>query len=154
MSPNRKPNHRRVESLKAMVRGSVGSRSWQHAYFTVAGKKRDLVAGGKVSCAFFVSSILKLFNLIGAVHLTVASTIADMERHGWVTTRRPRSGCIICWEPLTQGGAIHTHLGFYLDKNQAISNDWKRRTPVLHHRTYHGRRRITAYYTHPNLDGQ
>lgn len=146
-----KPIHRRLESLLAMVQGSVGSRTWQHAYFVIGGKKKDLVVGGKVSCAFFVSSLLKLLNLIDSVHLTVASTLVDMESHSWKKVRTPKPGCVLLWKPWAQSGGMHTHLGFFIGNNQAISNDWVKRLPSKHHWTYRGKRRVLAIYCHTKL---
>lgn len=146
-----KLKHRQLDSLLVMVRGSVGGHAWQHAYFTVAGKKTDLVVGGKKSCAFFVSSLLKLFNLVDTVHLTVASTITDMERCGWKKIRAPKPGCILVWEPIAQGGSTHSHVGFYVGSNKAVSNDWKKCCPQTHHWTYRGQRRVVAMYQHTTL---
>lgn len=151
MPASSKPIHRQLESFLAMVQGSVGSRTWQHAYFTVAGKKQDLAAGGNVSCAFFVSSILKLFNLVDSVHLTVTSTLTDLERAGWKKARTPKPGCVLLWEPLAQTGGVHLHLGFYIGHDLAVSNDWKKRLPAKHHWTYRGKRKVLAVYCHPQL---
>jgi len=134
-----------------MVQGSVWSHTWQHAYFSINGKKKDLVVGGSVACAFFVSSILKLFNLVDGVHLTVASTLADMERAGWKKVRTPKPGCVLLWEPRQQSDGIHTHLGFYIGRDQAVSNDWEKRLPAKHHWTYRGKRKVLAVYCHPQL---
>ena len=46
-----------------VIKNSVGSNIFRNSYAKVNGKKKDILKNGKVSCAFFVSSILALFPL-------------------------------------------------------------------------------------------
>jgi hypothetical protein len=47
------------ESLFALIDASTGSKLFRHAYATVNGKKKDITEGGKLSCAFYVSTLLR-----------------------------------------------------------------------------------------------
>lgn len=120
------------DTYLTFVKGAVASKSYQKIFAKINGKKVNLVKNGRLSCAFFVSSVLKTFGLISELHATVAGTIKDMREKGWYVIKRPRVGSVILWEQ-KQG---NKHLGFYIGKDKAISNSTKRRFPVIHHWTY------------------
>ncbi|MFZ6015621.1 MAG: hypothetical protein ACOYUZ_04700 [Patescibacteria group bacterium] len=142
-------------SYLAMIKNSVGSKAYRNFYGAVDGKCRDLVQGGNLSCAFFVSGILNFFDLINDPHLTVAGLIKDLEKSGWKKVRKPKEGDVLIWEPVdfTGDGVKHAHVGFYLGNEKAVSNSWKSGTPIKHHCTFgvkagKPKRRITAMYRH------
>jgi hypothetical protein len=64
------------------------------------------------------------FGLIEKPHATVASTIKDMEEHGWSVVEEPRIGDVLVWEPSDAHaeGEMHEHIGFYIGDERAISN--------------------------------
>ncbi len=140
------------ETYLAMVRGSIRSRIFQHFYATIDGRKSDLVKNGRLSCAFFVSTILHHFGWIHEPHLTVDGTVRDLQRSGWRSVRTVRAGDILIWEPIIErDGLEHRHIGFALGGDRAISNSSKRGVPVIHHMTFgtrngHPTRRLLERY--------
>jgi len=54
-----------------MIENSIGANLWKNNYGEKNGKIIDLTQNGYLSCAFFVSSILKIFDLVSGIHLTV-----------------------------------------------------------------------------------
>ena len=161
----KKEKHRKIHLLKketywAIIGNSCGSQLWRNNYALVNGKKRDLVANGKMSCSFFVSSILKLFDLISNLHLTVAGLEKDLIESGWkevvVSSTLPR-GSILIWKKqkpfdksLSAWGK-HSHAGFYWGQEKAVSIAPYHSFPIIHHWTYHNTREIIRAYTHKFL---
>ncbi len=119
------------------IRNSVGSNLFRNLYAHVNGKRKDILEDGVRSCAIHTSSLLYLFKLMRDAHATVKGTIADLEKSGWIEIKRPREGAILVWEAQKFGGRYaHKHMGFYIGKNKAISNHFKKRHPILHHWTF------------------
>ncbi len=139
------------------IRGSLGTRMFQHLFATVDGAVKDIARNGTLSCALFVSSLLHRFQLLAEPHATVSGTLKDLRRSGWRRIRTPRPGCVIHWSGITYAdGSVHEHLGFYLGNQQAVSNSSVQRVPVRHHWTYGNRkgkpaRPVRALYWHPRL---
>lgn len=135
------------ETYFTMIRNSCGADLWRHNYALVKGSKCDLVQNGKKSCAFFVSSILKMFDLISGLHTTVLGVEKDLKQNGWqeipISSKIPK-GSILVWEK--QRG--HYHIGFYLGKEEAISNSQMKKCPLLHDWTFHKKRKIIRAYQH------
>jgi hypothetical protein len=115
----------------------------------------DILRDGVRSCAFFVSSVLKMYDLVRSQHATVSGLVADLEASGWKRIETPRVGSIIHWDPLLDPhGEPREHLGFYVGDDQAVSNSSRTRTPQLHHYTYGTERPATirAIYWREGLD--
>lgn len=120
-----------------MIKTSTGSRMFQQLYVLDNGKKKDILRNGELSCAYYVSSILKIFDLISRPHATVKGTIEDIIKNGWRETKKLKPGNILIWqEKKFPDGSINQHIGFYFDKQKAISNNFKERMPLVHHFTY------------------
>lgn len=81
---------REFETYLAMVNNSEGSNSWRNIYAVIGGEKKDVAKNGELSCAYFVSCILKIFSLVDNYHATVGATIEDMERN---------KRCATAWSP-------------------------------------------------------
>lgn len=124
---------------------------FQTVWAEVGGKKKDILAGGELACASFVSGVLLWSGLIKEKHATVTGTLKDMRRSGWKKIKKPREGCILRWEKREENGG-HEHLGFYMGTTIAISNSKTAKVPVEHHWTYRGTRKIVAMYWHPRLN--
>jgi hypothetical protein len=64
------------------------------------------------------------FQLVKQPHATVASTVKDMQEHGWTIVDKPEEGDVLLWEPSIEHveGESHEHLGFYVGDERAISN--------------------------------
>ncbi len=149
----------RFPTYLSVIKNSVGSKIFRHSYADVNGKKIDITENGRLSCTFYVSSILKMFGLIKEVHTTVVGAIKDLEKSGWIKIKKPRAGCILLWEPKRFAeNRTHMHLGFYLGNKKAISNDEKIHAPKINHWT-NGKnkkdkpsRKVIAIYWHRDLE--
>lgn len=117
------------------ILGSVGAELFRHSYASRSdGKSDDMLLDGELSCAFFVTSVLKMFDLIAYQHATVSGTTRDLHSSGWYSINVPLPGAVIVWGPSDapeSGG--HPHVGFYVGEEMAISNSKKNRSPVKHH---------------------
>jgi len=121
------------ETYLAVIKNSVGTSLFKQGFAGIDGKKTDIMRGGELSCAFFVSSVLKIFNLVHTMHANVDSTVKDMENSGWQGVDTAEVGDVIAWKPTVfPDGQEHAHIGFVIGPNQAISNDYIRGTPQLH----------------------
>lgn len=145
------------DSYLSAIQNSVGARSFQALWAAVDGEKRDILRGGELSCASFVSGILLWFGLIKEKHATVAGTLRDMEKSGWKEISEPRVGCILHWEKALINGSWNEHIGFFLGQRTAVSNDYHTRVPIEHHWTYgevNGKpaRKITRILWHTSLE--
>lgn len=147
-----------AETYLAAIKNSVGSKIWQNYYAKVGKNKIDIMGGGDLSCAFYVSSILTMFGLLQKIHGTVSGTIFDLEKSGWRKTKKMKVGAVIVWEgKLGKDGESHRHIGFCLDEKSAISNSSQTRKIAQHHLTYgqkNGRpaRAIESIWTHKRLN--
>lgn len=136
----------------AIIQNSIETRMFRTFYAKVNGKKSDIMRRGDLSCALYVSAILKLFDLVERMHGTVKSTVQDMKKAGWKRVKVPARGDVIIWEAQKdKRGDFHTHIGFAFGNNRAISNSSKKGMPKEHHLTFGTiknvpRRRIIAIY--------
>ncbi len=145
------------QTFLKMLRNSCGSCLWRNNYGVINNKKVDLTENGNLSCAFFVSSILKIFNLISEIHLTVNSTEKDLINNGWqeinISKNMPQ-GTVLIWEkkrdynPIKKRKEFHSHIGFYLGQEKAISMSSENGFPIIHHYTYEKKRKIAKAYIH------
>lgn len=145
------------DSYLATIKNSIGAKVFQTLWAEVDGSKNDILRGGERSCAAFVSGILLWFGLIKGKHATIAGTLRDMNATGWQKINEPRIGCVVHWEKALINGEENEHIGFYVEKDAAVSNDYRARTPVAHHWTYgevHEKpiRKIVGMYWHPALE--
>ena len=145
-----------------MIENAAKGENWMFRNFYIEkdGEVKDSLEDGKNSCAVFASSILVLFNdlfhWIKGPHTTVTSTEKDMIESGWEETDSLRPGAVLVWEKKEgHDGKMHSHIGFYIGDNEAISND-SRGTgfPHRHHYTYGGTRKIEKIYWHDELHDQ
>jgi len=137
-----------------MIKNSVGTRMFRNLYLEKRRRKIDIAKNGKLSCAFFVSNVLLIFGLIDCGHATVEGTTKNLEKNGWkkISLDRIKPGDVIVWEKKkAPNGKLHLHNGFYIGNEKAVSNDSKKRMPVVHHWTYNSKRKIIAVYTCPKF---
>ena len=106
---------------------------FSNLYAKLDNKKLDITKNGNLSCAFYVSSILFLFKLVKEIHATVNGTLKDLKESGWTKIEKPRIGCVLIWRETDFGnGNLHKHIGFYIGKEKAISNNFKYGYPTRH----------------------
>jgi len=165
------------QNYLTMIRNSRGSQMFRRLYVSENNKKKDILRNGELSCAYYVSSILKIFDLISEPHTTVKKTLKDMSKNGWRPTKKLTPGNILVWEDALAESdrKFHSHLGFYLGGQRAISNQGRdtltvfRKTgkikfvlkgegsPKIHHFSYgqtksgQPKRKITQILTHPMI---
>lgn len=137
----------RPESYLALIRNSVGSTTWRQMYASVNGREQDIMNNGDLSCAFFVSSILKMCDLLPQLSVTVFGLIRNLEALRWQKVSEAMPGDILVWETIIdEKGDKHSHIGFYLGEEQAVSNSANTQTIQQHHWTFEGQRPLTAIY--------
>ena len=70
------------ETYIQMIHDSVGTKMFQHLWTRkqLRQQKIDALGDGYNSCAYYVSSILKIFGKITDFHATVARTVEDLDR--------------------------------------------------------------------------
>lgn len=133
------------ETYLKVIQNSIGSHLFRNFYIENHGQKKDILEDGKLSCAFFVSSLLKQFNYIPEVHTTVDGLIEDLSSN-WkeisVTDARP--GDLLLWEKEGEYG----HIGFAISPDEAISNSTEKRAPHLHTHDFDGTRPASKAYTY------
>ncbi len=113
-----------------------------------------ILQDGYLSCAFFASSVMHNFKLIGAPHATVDGTLRDMLASGWLEVdpeTEPREGSVIVWEAGSFDGApeLHKHIGFYVGNGEAISNYKTHGHPAKH--PWQNGRKVEKVLWHPLL---
>jgi len=143
------------DSYLTIINNSCGSIIWSNYYALVNGKRDDILHNGLASCAFFVSSILKLFDIIEGLHLTVNGTEKDLKKSGWerisISPKMPK-GSVLIWErklladKQVKKREKHYHIGFYIGYEKAVSIWAYHNFPVIHHWTYNGTRKIIRAY--------
>jgi predicted nucleic acid-binding Zn finger protein len=140
------------ENYLAMIGNSVGTRMFRNLFARVGKKKQDIVQDGFLSCAYFVSSILVIFGLIKEAHATVEGTIKDMEKSGWKRVEKPKKGSVLVWEAKEIRASLNKHIGFFVGRDRAISNNSEEGVPLIHHWTFKGQRKVEAIFWHKKLD--
>lgn len=134
-----------------MVKNSVGSNAFRNLFAITKEGERDILEDGELSCAYFVSSILIVFKLIGSPHVTVSGALKDMLDSDWAEISEPQPGCVVLWKEINYDGGPHKHLGFYVGDNKAVSNDFGERK-IIEHAFDHRNREIEKFFWHPKLD--
>lgn len=147
-----KPIKLERKTYLSVIENSVGTKLFKNFFIKKDDNEVDAMQNGQLSCAFFVSGILSMFNLILSIHGTVKNTVEDLEKSNWVKVDEPKPGSVIVWEEINFGnGDVHKHIGFYIGNNNAISNSYLKGIPVKHNWTFEGKRKIEAIYTLNNL---
>jgi hypothetical protein len=138
--------HLAKKNYRLAIEAVVGTQMFRSiwVYDTASQREFDALQNGVDSCAYVVSGILALHNLIDKPHATVPKTIDRMLQHGWRKTDQPIHGDVIHW-PAHNG---NEHVGFYVDSNTCVSNNSDLRTPIKHHLRLRDGRVPDAFYTH------
>lgn len=143
------------DNYLTVIENACGSKMWANAYCLVNDKREDVLRDGDVSCAFFASSILKLFDFIKELHFTVQGTEKDLKQSGWkripISVKMPK-GSVLIWEKQSSSNKKkiekHYHIGFYIGEEKAVSIWAYHNFPVIHHYLYYKKKReiIRAYW--------
>jgi len=118
----------------SLIVNSVHSPMFRHMYAMVYGEYQDVMRGGELSCAYFVSFILTGFGLIKKTHATVSSTVKDLEESSWypIPIDDVGAGDVIVWDEIVFGNEKHMHIGFAVSSTEAVSNNAELKTPQKH----------------------
>ena len=118
----------------ATIKNSVGSKFFRNMYALNGRKRIDILENGNLSCAYFVSTILRHFGLIKKIHSTVKNTVRDLKRSGWKSLHKPKIGSVLVYEEkyFPESKNRHMHIGFYIGSGKTISTSSKYRTPIMH----------------------
>ncbi len=150
-----------LDTYLAMIGASVGTPLFRSFWAKVNGKRTNIVRDGRVSCSFYTASILKLFNLVQEVQVTINRLKRDMKESGWHEIPRPRVGCVVFWLPKPADASrmrkdtgvyqpLVSHCGFYVGGGEAVHNDGdKTMAPVRAPLKY---RPVESYWWHDALD--
>jgi hypothetical protein len=136
-----------------MVNNSIGTNMFRNFYADFDGTRRDTMQDGEVSGAFFVSSILTIFNAIKKPSSTVESVIANMQEAGWEEVDNPEAGDVLVWEKIVVDGEEYPQIGFYVGEDMAISVSSKMKSPFKHDWKYrdYSERSVTTIYRGKHL---
>jgi hypothetical protein len=136
-----------------MIEKSRNSKMFRQAYILENDKGKDILKNGELSCAYYVSSILKIFDLISCLHSTVDGLVKDLKKSGWQETKKLEPGNILIWQEKKFKNGSHKHIGFYINQSKAISHDSSKKMPAVHHYTFgqadnQPKRKIVEILTH------
>lgn len=146
--PNLKPQT--LKNVLHVARAAEGSAMFQHLFVknVKTGQEFDALDGGDLSCAFFVSTVLTMAQLIDRPHATVETTLQKMQEAGWRKATEPSAGAVVYWPGKDQA---HSHIGFYLGDNECVSNSSTDRKPKIHGLTLADGRQPECFYVHNSL---
>ena len=135
-------------SYMKMIKNSAASRIFRNLYYDINGKTRDVLENGNLSCAYFVSSVLRHFGLIGEWRTSVDGLIEEMKKYGWQKMEKPALGSVIVWEARAarRGGEPHKHIGFCIGNSRVVSTSSKKGCPVIHGIKDGGRKVIEIFW--------
>lgn len=145
-------------SYMSTVLGSTDSRMFKHFYTQAEGAIAvDVLEGGALACAYYVTSILTMFGLLDHPHTTVSGTDRALLESGWALIDSPRVGCVIVWAALEYEDGPHKHIGFYAGGGMAISNSTTEGIPKSHDWQFRrsddgSARAVAALYWHQSLE--
>ncbi len=137
------------QSYITMIKNSIWTRIFRNNFFELNWKTIDVVKNWSDSCAYFVSSLLKIFDLIGNIHVTVDWTVKDILKYWWeeYKWKEIQIGSILVWEVKNW----HKHIWFYVWNNKAISNSSRKKEIIKHNRDYNSKRNIEKIYVNSKI---
>lgn len=150
------------ETYLIMIENAEGTRMFRSLFAQRDDSENpeDILNGGELSCAFFVSNLLLLFGWVDAPHATVKSVRRVLLENGWesVGAEDIQSGDVVFWEEVvSKNSDRHSHVGFALNDKEAISTSDKNHAVMRHHITYGAKedgtpkRNIDAVYRRTNF---
>ena len=143
------------KNFLSMLDNAEGIKIFRHFYIqNDNGEIIDILQDGNLSCATFVSSILYLNHLISSQHTTVDSTIKDLLNSGWKLSSFDdlSKGDVLIWDEAEdqESKKLHKHIGFYIDKKTALSNDYRYQC-IRKHKINFMERKIIQCFKYENI---
>ncbi len=126
------------ETYLKVIENSVNSKIFNSLFvrFKDSGEVKDIMNDGEYSCAFFVSSILFLIGVLNKHVATVQSLRKLIEEDNkWkrVEVAQIEAGDVIFWDKIKyEDGSENAHVGFVLNKEEAVSTDYKQKMILQH----------------------
>ncbi len=120
------------------IENSVGSKIFNSIFvrFKDSGEEKDILDDGDASCAYFVSGILAIFQLMDRPHATVGTVqklLAENKEWKIVDVNEIEAGDVIFWKKITyENGDSNAHAGFALSDLEAVSTDYRTRMVFKH----------------------
>ncbi len=152
--PEEKINQALYKSYIVAIRNSIGSRLFRKLYMYDKDADRvvEVLGNGNLSCAYFVSSILRHFGLIDNIRVNVGETALALKAQGWQTAQKPVPGSVIIWNTayFKKSKSWHGHIGFFISPARAISTSSRLGCPAIHNLRPNGRK-IIEILRHPRL---
>jgi hypothetical protein len=131
--PTEKPKRLNFQTYLQLVKNSPGTKMFRNFYVRTAEQGEfDALDNGQNSCAFFVSSVLVIFNKLERIPGTVAQIVKDMEASGWEEVKKLKTGDVIVWENKKFHDGWHEHIGFYVGSDRAISTSSHKKIVAEH----------------------
>lgn len=131
------------KNFQSFIEALPGSSMWRHLYVSDQnGDEIDVTENGNKSCAYMVSSVLCIFQLIDKPHATVKTTLEHMIESGWQKIDKPVKGAVVHW---------NEHLGFYLTDDFVISNNSSEGFIARHGLTMDDGRSPIDFYIHSDI---
>jgi hypothetical protein len=151
----------RRRTLIYIANNSVGSKMWAKSFILDSDDKvHDLYEDGNLSCAYHVSTTLKMCELwkdqaVG----NVGSLVDKLPQNGWYQIDSPRPGAIIVYgRNLLHRAWATMHIGIIVGEDEVISNGSNdshiiRRHPINYTKLKSGQwREIEGYWWHPDFE--
>ncbi len=137
------------QSYISMIKNSIWTKMFRNNFFEIDWKNIDILKNWSDSCAYFVSSVLKIFALIENIHVTVDGTVKDILKYWWEEYKWKEIPiwAILVWEV----NHWHKHIWFYVWNNKSISNSSSKKGIVKHSRDYNSKRNIEKIYVNSIL---
>lgn len=128
---------RRETYIKA-IENSIGTRLFNSLFvrYKDTGVIKDILNDGEYSCAFFVSGLLSLTQMISKTSSTVDTLKKDIESdESWKKVEQEdiQPGDIVFYKKMKfEDGSENAHVGFVLNSNEAVSTDYKNKCVARH----------------------
>lgn len=134
--PNPDVDVLKKETYIKMIENSVGSSMFNSVYVKNKNSSEvtDVLKNGTYSCAYYVSSVLSLLELIDRPHALVSTVKEVISTSGdWETVNKAEAGDVIFWNKITfEDGTENAHVGFALNNQEAVSTSSIRKMVVKH----------------------
>ncbi len=136
----------------SMIRNSLDSRMFNSVWVKRkdTGESIDVLKDGDLSCAFFVSSILTLFNMLDKPCTTIKKVFEKISKDKrWSKKSYIEPGDIILWEKVKFKDGTenkHKHIGFALNKKTAVSTNYLEKKIAKHSIDFDGKRKIEGIW--------
>ncbi len=128
------------ETYIRTIENAEGTRLFNSIFVKKTGSDTviDVCGDGEKSCAYFVSSVLTLVGIFDKPSTTVATVQNRMSTGGFmeISTNEIEAGDIVIWEKQLLNNEENEHIGFALNKEEAMSTYFRERKVTRHPLTF------------------